>query len=204
MKLESSYLFFIGLIILFASCTRVSFLYPVAVKKQDLIFKEQLLGQWMEKNKNDATVITIDTARSYDSALVYKISLIGEADSNFGDSSYLEGKLVNIGDRLFMMVYSDLEHSKIQQIGIYNAAMILPSYYFVRMFLIARDSLNIGQIDGDEFIDLIDKKKFSIKHEILQEDDYLVLEKGDNVAKKLIELDKFPAIYERTTYVRIK
>lgn len=190
--------------VLLASCSRVSFLHPAIVKNQDLVFKHELLGQWMEKTEVNGILITIDTARSYDSSLVYKISLIGKTDSNFGDSSYLEGKLIDIQGKLFLMVYSDLEHKKMREMGLYNAVMILPSYYFIRMFSISNDSLSIGQIDGDTFIDLVDKKKISIKHQIIERDDYLILEKGNEVAKKLIELDKFPGIYEKTTYRRIK
>jgi hypothetical protein len=154
-------------------------------------------------NTEDYEIVTIDTVHKYDSSIIYKISLIGETDSNFGDSSYLDGELVNLNGRLFMMISNDFDHPKMKQIGLYNAAMVPPAYYFIRIFSISKDSIQFGQIDGDSLIDLVDRKKISLKHEIA-EDDIFILERGNMIGKKLLELEKFKEIYERTTYYRLK
>ena len=203
MKLKGSYLFLICFVIIAISCTRIIFLHPMNANKSNRVFKSELLGKWMNMADDSGIVVTIDTARKYDSSIIYKISMIGKTDSNFGDSSYFDGELINLSGKLFMMLSNDFEHPKMRQIGMYNAAMVPPAYDFVRMFSISKDSMQIGHIDGDSLIYLVDKKKISLRYD-MAEGDMFVLERGNTIGKKLLELEKFLEIYDSATYHRLK
>lgn len=202
MKLKRSYLFLICLVLIAISCTRIIFLHPINVTKSNRVFKSELLGKWMDMTDDSGIVVTIDTARKYDSSVIYKISLIGKTDSNFGDSSYFDGELVNLSGKLFMMLSSDFENPKMRQMGMYNGAMVPPSYYFIRVFSISKDSIQIGHMDGDSLMYLVDKKKILLKHDIAEENMF-ILEKGNLIGKKLLEMDKFRNIYDTATYHRL-
>jgi hypothetical protein len=203
MKLKDAYLFFVCLSIAAISCTRVVFLHPAFINNSNRVFKSELLGKWIDTTEDSGIVVTIDTARNYDSSVIYKISLIGKTDSNFGDSSYMDGELLNFSGKLFMMISSDFDHPKNKQIGLYNAAMIPQTYHFIRIFSISKDSIQMGEIDADTLAELLDKKKISLKHDIAEEDIF-ILERGNNIGKKLIELEKFPGIYIKSTYRRLE
>src|SRR5512138_1726080 len=92
------------LIFFLVSCTRISFIHPVSNKKEDRVFKKELLGKWNEDGNSDKAVIIIDTSVNYDSVIVYNLAITGDSQSNFGDSSYLNGELFNIQGKFFMMI----------------------------------------------------------------------------------------------------
>ncbi len=103
-----------------------------------------------------------------------------------------------------MVTSTDMVQEMNRRIGIYNAAMILPSYQIIRMYKITPDSIQIGQLNGDTLIHLIKTKKVSFKNEMIEESEILILERSLMLQKKLIELEKFPNVYDKMTLYRVK
>ena len=70
--------------------------------------------------------------------------------------------------------------------------------------------MEAGILDGEIFMKLVKEKKISIRHEVIEADDdgepadVIVFEKPDALKKILIELEKYPEVFERITYTRMK
>jgi hypothetical protein len=190
-------------ILLICSCTRISFVHPVSEKKQIVVFKNELLGVWGQKEDSSLRIV-IDSMLNYDSLPVYSIRITGDMETNFGDTSYLNGMLVNCNRKLFLELSSNLDSGYAQMLGTYNAVMIIPTFYYVRIFSVTADSLSTGQIDGEIFIHLLNAKKINFRHEFIQKDDVLILDNAESLRKKLSGLDMFPQVYEKVTYHRIQ
>ena len=194
-----------------ASCTRVSFIYSISDKKEEKIFKKEMLGKWGPSGEDGKELVTIDSSFSEDSGFVYKISIFGkDEDLGFGDLSNFNGELFDLQGKLFLMLSTDYGSEQFKEVGRYNMATMIPTYYVVRIYSIKNDMMEIGVLDGEEFMKLVHSKKITIKHEVIEEKkdgepvDIIVFEKSNELKKKLIELEKFPGVYERTTHHKIK
>ena len=199
------------IVIFFVSCTRISFLHTISDIGENKIFKKEVLGKWSQSGEKDKEIILIDSSQSEGSGLVYRIKIFGTEDKfDFGDSSFFIGELFEVEGKHFMMIGSDYEHRMFKEMGMYNMATVIPTFYVIRFFTIEKDKLEIGVLDGDAFMELVKEKKFNFKHEVIEADkdgkpdDVIVFEKSGELKKKLVELDKFPEVYERTVYHKIK
>jgi len=195
----------------FASCTRISFIHSISDKKEEKIFKKEMLGKWSPSGEEGKELVTIDSSFSEDSGFVYKISIFGkDEDLGFGDLSNFNGELFDLQGKLFLMLSTDYGSEQLKEVGRYNMATMIPTYYVVRIYSIKNDIMEIGVLDGEEFMKLVHFKKITIKHEVIEEKkdgepvDIIVFEKSNELKKKLIELEKFPDVYERTTHYKIK
>ena len=193
----------------FVSCTRISFIHSISDKKEEKIFKKEMLGKWSQSGEEGKEIITIDSSFSKDSGFVYKIRIFGKDEElAFGDLSYFNGELFELQGNFFLMLSTD--YGQLSEIGRYNIATMIPAYYVIRIFSIKNDMMEIGILDGEEFMKLVHNKKITIKHEVIEEKDdgepvdIIVFEKSNELKKKLIELEKFPDVYERATYHKIK
>jgi hypothetical protein len=192
------------LVFVITSCSSVNFLYPISEEKNDRIFKKELMGVWRSGDSDDKVKIIIDTTIDIDSSLVYSLKIFDQSNPGFGDTSYLAGQLFNLQSKFFMVTSTDMEHEMKRGIGFYNAAMTIPSYQVFRIYKITRDSIQIGQLNGDTLIHLIKTKKMSLKNEMIEKSDILILERSLMLQKKLIELEKFQNVYDKETLYRAK
>lgn len=195
----------------FTSCTRISFIHSISNKKEDRIFKTEFLGKWGTGIDDSKEIITIDSAFHEESGDNYKITIFEKSEElKFGDLSYFTGQLFEVHGKYFMTIQTDYEHEKLNEVGRYNIATVIPTYYVIRIFSIKDDMMEAGILDGETFMKLIKGKKISIRHEVIEEDDdgepadVIVFEKSDDLKKKLIEMEKFPGVYERMIYRKIK
>jgi hypothetical protein len=187
-------------------------MYTISDKSADKLFNKQVLGKWSESGTDqDKEVFIIDSFTNENNQLIYQIEIVQkEGKSDRRDSSFMIGELFGVDGEFFLMVRSDLEHQKIRGMGMYNVAATLTAYYVVKIFSIEDDALEIGTLDGDRLMNLIKGKRFSIKHEVIdvnadgEPTDVIILEKADQLKKKLIEIENFPKLYERTVLRRIR
>lgn len=194
-----------------ASCTRISFIHTISDKKEERLFKKEFLGKWGGSSDEGKELITIDSATSLESGITYKITIFEKSDElKFGDLSYFTGQLFEVQGKYFMMIQTDYEHEKLNEVGRYNIATIIPTYYVIRIFSINDDTMEAGILDGEIFMKLVKEKKISIRHEVIEVDDdgepadVIVFEKSDELKKKLIELEKYPEVFEKITYTKMK
>lgn len=192
------------LIILLTSCVRS--LYPITEDENEMIFKKELLGHWIDK---DGVRYLVDSLKA-PGPQIYRVEII-DPDNNsksFGqdgsDTSYFMAVLVDIKGKFFLDCSADMEQFANKRISETTLSSLIPSHTFIRVFSIEQNSIEIASIDHDELSTLINQKKITILHESINKDDILLTEKPKLMEQKLIELEKFPSVYkERNRLTRI-
>lgn len=184
------------------SCVRS--LYPLTENENELIFKKELLGHWKD---SDSTNYIVDTLNEKNGK-VYKIAVIDSKKTpenrDFSDTSYFIAALVTIKGKLFLDCTADMDKFANKTLGETAVQSVLPTHYIIRVISIEQNSVELGYIDEDVFSSLVNQKKFAIKNELVNEDDYLITEKTPQLQQKIIELEKFPSSFKNSILTRQK
>ncbi len=189
------------------SCVRS--LYPLTENEKEMIFKKELLGNWKDEN---GVQYLIDTSKG-NNGKVYSIIEITERKNNilsgdtsyFPDSSYFEGMLVNIKGNYVMDCTPAIEQLQAKKLGESAGNSLLPTHFFIKVFNIKQNSIDISALDPEKLSMLLKQKKITIRHEVIKKDEILLTEKSKMLQQKLRELEKFPSVYgEKNRLMRIK
>ncbi len=195
------------------SCVRS--LYPLTENEKEMIFKKELLGKWKDENGPKYLIDTLDG----DGGKVYSIieivernniSILGPISnisdtSNFADTSYFKGILVNIRGNYVMDCSAVMEKTQAKKLGESAAHSLLATHFFIKLSNIKQNSIELSALDPDKLSMLLKQKKIIIRHEVIKKDEILLTEKSKMLQQKLIELEKFPSVYgEINRLVRIK
>jgi hypothetical protein len=187
-------IYMVAVVSILASCTRINFIYTISDNKEEKIFKKEILGKWGASSDEGKELITIDSTINPESGITYKITIFENSEElKFGDLSYFTGQLFDVQGNYFMMIQTDYEHEKLNGVGRYNIATIIPTYYVIRIFSINDHTMEAGILDGEIFMKLVKERKISIRHEVIEADDdgepadVIVFEKPDALKKILIE-----------------
>jgi hypothetical protein len=172
-----------------SSC--VQSLYPLTENKNQIVFNPELLGQWKE---NDGTEYLVDSSNDK----VYHVAIIDHRPgSGISDTSYFLMTIVSINGKYFLDCVPDTTQGLIQRLGEQALNFTIPVHNILKLNSITKNSVEIGSIDNDQVLKLMQQKKFSIKYEPVDKDRTLLLEKPENLQQKLTELERFPMAYEK-------
>ena len=188
--------------IVLISCVRS--LYPITENENDMVFKKELLGHWIDK---DSAYYIVDTVNGK-SGKIYRVAIIDSKKSlestEFSDTSYFIATLVNVKGRLFLDCYPDMERFENKNLGESATESVLPTHFIMRIISVKENSIGLASIDKDKVLLLLNQKKFSIRNELIDKDNLIFTEKPLKLQQKLIEMEKFPSVFSHETLSRLK
>lgn len=184
--------------LLLSSCYGISTLYPLPEGKQDIVFREELIGAW-EDNANYAVV-----QKGADS--VYKIMMVTETKDSGTvtlDTSFFLGRLIALENYLFLDCIADKEHPSLQRVGYHARHTLQPTHFICRLVLRNRNEvMELWQLRYDDICELLDKKNAAYYLDI-ETDNLIILEPSAQLKRLLVQLAReHPDQWERTTLVR--
>jgi hypothetical protein len=196
------------------SCVRS--LYPLTENEKEMIFKKELLGKWENKYKDrleykDGVEYLIDTLKGQNGKVYSIIEIIKKNTfksgdtSYFSDTSYFTGMLVKIKGNYIMDCYFDIEEMQGKKLGESEAKALLRTHIFIKISNIEQNSITLSVLDPHKLSMLSKQKKINIRHEVINKEEILLIEKSKTLKQKIIELEKFPSVYgEINRLIRIK
>jgi|GEM_PF-3902548 len=188
-------------VLFFISCG-VKSLYPLSDKKQDMVFKKELLGEWKETKNN--TQYFIDTVNG-SLGKEYAVMLIDHSSNDkLVDTSRFLAILVNLKGHYFIDCMTDISQHVNTTIGELSKSLLLSTHFFIKVYTIDKNVITMSVIDKDALSLLLKDNKIRMKHENINKDDILLLDNSEVLQQKLIELEKFSSVYKKDSLVRIK
>jgi hypothetical protein len=188
--------------LIFTSCARS--LYPISENENDMIFKKEFLGVWIDK---DSVQYIVDTVNGKQGK-VYRITSVeskkGADAGEFSDTSYFKACLANIKNRFFLDCTIDMDAFENKNMGESAAGAILQTHFIIPLISIQQNSIEAAPLDEEKLASLVTQKKFNLRNELIDKDNLLITEKPLALQQKLRELEKFPAVFANSTLFRAK
>jgi len=179
--------------LIFTSC--VTSLHPITENQADLVFKKDLLGTWVDK---DSARYIIEEAKERGDKF-YQATVIDPKKSsetgNFSDTSYFIVSLANVKGKLFLDCAADMKKFEIKHLGGAAVSSVIPTHFIIPVVSIGQNAIELSPFDHDNLLALLQGGKFHMKSELVNKDDILFTEKPRNLQQKLMELEKFPAVF---------
>jgi hypothetical protein len=173
----------------------VTSLHPITEKENDLVFKKELLGNWVDKD----SVHYILEGEKGKGGKFYHATVIDprndRGSGNFSDTSYFTVALASIKGKLFLDCVADMEQFENKNLGEPAVSSVIPTHFIIPVASIKPNAIELSPIDHDKLLDLLQGGKFEINSELVKKTDVLFTEKPENLQKKLIELENFPAVF---------
>jgi hypothetical protein len=186
--------------LIFTSC--VTSLHPITENESDLVFKKELLGNWIDK---DSAHYIIEENKEY-GAKSYQATIIdpkkGPEPENFPDTSYFIISLANIKGKFFLDCVADMKRFENKNLGGLATSSVIPTHFIVPVSSINQNEIELSPLDHDKLLALLNQGKFKMKNEIVNKDDILFTEKPKNLQQKLMELENFPAVFNSSVLKR--
>ena len=186
--------------VIFISC--VTFLHPITENENDLIFRKELLGNWVDK---DSAHYIIEEDKDQ-GAKFYQATIIDPTKSSeagsFSDTSYFIISLANIKGKLFLDCVADMKRFENKDLGELAVNSLIPAHLIIPVISIRQDVIELSPLDHDKILALLNQGKFKMKKEIVNKNDILFTENPKNLQQKLIELENFPAVFETSILKR--
>jgi hypothetical protein len=200
--LSQSILSFVAVLCLFVLPSCVSSIYPLSEDEKDVVFREELLGSWKEKQSGEQDHIIVQKGKD----ATYTIKLVeGPGEDKQGtDTSYLVGKLVQVNNYLFMDCVRDEELNPLPCIkdGL-TWGMLAPTHIICHVAIKNKNEVDLASMDYDFFKKAENTKKLSL-HSAKAEDHFVLLEPGRNLKQLLVRLVReYPAAWQKATFQRI-
>ena|SRR5687767_8431826 len=197
-------------LVLFASCTGVSSIHPVATDEKDKVFKKELLGKWNYSEDGEILIpFIVDTIKG-SGGKTYLLKIIdttwdlGNKEQQLADTSYFLASLVNLKGKYFIDCAPYLDEYRSIGIGNWTLTGLLNNHKILRVHSVTKDSIIFSSIDSENLQKLIKEKKLFFRHEVMK-DQVLIFERSVLLQQKLQELDKFPSVYtEKIFATRMK
>ena len=191
--MKKSIVFIIMISLIFTSC--VTSLHPITENQADLVFKKDLLGTWVDK---DSARYIIEEAKERGDKF-YQATVIDPKKSsetgNFSDTSYFIVSLANVKGKLFLDCAADMKKFEIKYLGGAAVSSVIPTHFIIPIVSIGQNAIELSPFDHDNLLALLQGGKFHMKSELVNKDDILFTEKPRNLQQKLMELEKFPAVF---------
>ena len=191
--MKKSIVFIIMISLIFTSC--VTSLHPITENQADLVFKKDLLGTWVDK---DSARYIIEEAKERGDKF-YQATVIDPKKSsetgNFSDTSYFIVSLANVKGKLFLDCAADMKKFEIKHLGGAAVSSVIPTHFIIPIVSIGQNAIELSPFDHDNLLALLQGGKFHMKSELVNKDDILFTEKPKNLQQKLMELEKFPAVF---------
>ena len=191
--MKKSIVFIIMISLIFTSC--VTSLHPITENQADLVFKKDLLGTWVDK---DSARYIIEEAKERGDKF-YQATVIDPKKSsetgNFSDTSYFIVSLANVKGKLFLDCAADMKKFEIKYLGGAAVSSVIPTHFILPVVSIGQNAIELSPFDHDNLLALLQGGKFHMKSELVNKDDILFTEKPRNLQQKLMELEKFPAVF---------
>jgi hypothetical protein len=188
--------------VIFPSCVRS--LYPITENENEMVFKKELLGHWVDR---DSVQYIVDTANG-NNGKTYRVTIVDSkmaADAEgFSDTSYFIAHLAYVKNRFFLDCTIDMNVFANKNIGESATDAILQTHFIVPVVSIQQNSLEVTPPDEGKLASLLSQKKFSLRNELIDKDNLLITEKPLALQQKLRELEKFPAVFANSTLFRAK
>ncbi len=185
--------------VIFTSC--VTSLHPITENENDLIFKKELLGNWVDKDSARYIIEAKEEGSKFYRAVIIDPKKSSEP-VNFSDTSYFIISLASIKGKLFLDCVADMKKFENKNVGGAAVSSVMPTHFILPVVSINRNEVELSPLDHDELLDLLNQGKFKMKNEIVNKDDILFTEKPKNLQQKLMELENFPAVFNRSILKR--
>jgi|GEM_PF-886118 len=176
MKLSFCYIA-IGLALLFAGC--VQSLCPLFNAK-DCIFNPKLIGTWPDQGSDTWTFKKADGNLYTVIHYQHKYGIdFGGGKSTEGDSAFFEGRLGQLGGRLFLDLYPQIPGGGISKVknDFFNWHFI-PVHSIMKVWFVD-DSLRYALLDNKWLREMIDKKAVTIAHARIEDQIILTAQPED-------------------------
>lgn len=184
---------------MFISCVRS--LYPITENEKDVVFKKELVGHW--KNAKDNTEYIVSS--TINGSKNYKVMVLDHSSDKKGvDTSNFLVMLVSIKGHYFLDCTPDTSESVYSKISEQERSLLLPAHLIIKVYTIQKDYFTMSAIDNDALSLLLKNRKIIIKHEEINKNEILLIEKPPMLQQKLIELEKFSSVYKKDSLIRIK
>lgn len=150
-----------------AGCVRS--IYPLFMEN-DLVYKDELLGVWKEKEGKNTWIFEKGTGKNY-ILLHHEAEFTGSPGSKIpGDTAKFAAQLGKLGKYFFLDIYPESPNTKVKN-DFFNFHL-LPLHTISRIW-IGADTLRLSMLDNDWLARMIDSRAFRIKHARLN--DQLIL-----------------------------
>ncbi|HEV8508329.1 MAG TPA: hypothetical protein VGQ53_23165 [Chitinophagaceae bacterium] len=186
--------------VIFTSC--VTSLHPITENENDLVFKKELLGNWIDK---DSARYIIEETRERGGKSYYATVIDPKKSSqpaNFSDTSYFIISLASVKGKLFLDCVADMKKFENRNLGGSAVSSVMPTHFIVPVISIRQNAIELSPLDHDKLLALLNQGKFKMKNEIVNNDDILFTEKPKNLQQKLMELENFPAVFGKAVLKR--
>lgn len=186
--------------LIFGSCTMISTLHPLSENESDFLFRKELIGKWGKMNDSSGFYY-VDTAANT-KGKQYKVEIFSrekDNESTFDTLRFLV-RLINISNSYFLDCQFDLENTFPNY-----SDWLIAKHFFCSISFPEPDKIEISYPDADELMKLIDQKKILLNYIRLKKDDYLILNKPQQLRKELAEFKKYSLLNkEKDILVRLK
>lgn len=191
--MKKSTVFIIVVSVILTSC--VTSLQPITEHQADLVFRKDLLGAWVDK---DSARYIIEEAKEHGDKF-YQATVIDPKKSpetgNFSDTSYFIVSLANVKGKLFLDCFAEMKKFEIRHVGGAAVSSVIPTHFIIPVVSIGQNTIELSPFDHDNLLALLQGGKFHMRNEIVNKDDILFTEKPKDLQQKLMELEKFPAVF---------
>lgn len=163
------------LLVAFVISSCVSSLYPISDNENDFIFREDLLGNWVDKDMQTQVIMYKADHKKYKITVIDKKNKEnGGNNSSFFDTSYYSGFLIQLNSQYFFDCTPDTDHLQFDCLGEETRSGLLPIHFIYKIHSIDKDQISIAGMDIDAMKKFIDNSGNKIKHEKLNEDHILL------------------------------
>jgi len=153
--------------VIFTSCVRS--LYPVTENENEMVFKRELLGHWIDK---DSAQYIVDTVNGKNG--IYRVTTVdpkkGADAQGFSDTSYFMVCLAYVKNRFFFDCTIDLETFQNKNIGESAAGAILQTHFIIPVVSIQQNRIEVAPLDEGKLSSLLTQRKFSLRNELIDKD----------------------------------
>ena len=180
---------------LFTIYSCVYSLYPVSKMEGDHIFREELLGDWSDNEKDFRCRVDMVENKKY------FISVFGVMDSPDSrrietkiDSSYFEAFLIQSSGQYHLDCSPAMEES-LDSIGFYTAAALLPLHKIFKVDILSKDRLVIAGINKDSLEKYSSTSGLTIKKDLMGHDNIILMDQPGKLQKGLLQNKKAKFIF---------
>ena len=189
--MKKCYLLLLPLLAIY-SC--IHSLYPITKLESDYIFREELLGDWSDNEKDFRCRVEMAENKKY------LISVFGIMDSPRSrssetrvDSSYFEAFLIQRSGLYYLDCTPTFEES-LDSLGLYAVAALLPLHNIYKVDILSKDRLVICGIDKDSLEKYSSSSSVTIKKDLMK-DNIVLTDQPGKLQKNLLQSKKAKFIF---------
>lgn len=162
----------------------VSSLYPISDNEKDFIFREELLGKWIDnENKTHLVVIKAEN-KKYGIAVMDKEFNMG-VNKKDADTSYLSGFLIQLGSQLFLDCTPDTEHPQFNCLGEEVKSALLPLHMIYKIDIMGKNQLSLAGMNIDSLQKFFSANKKPAKYEKPNKDLIMLTDDAEGLQKNI-------------------